>query len=246
MSMVRQQTAPFASFSTIYLFSTEYYEQQQPAQSPPQSSPPPESNTQSEEHAPTPKESSPSPAFLRRLSLFPPRPMPKSYTVEAICALPHTAPSYALASSLCMSHLLTGSEDGYIRDYDLFTGLNGKTFLSAPQRHHCGVVEGILKYAPIRYWWENPSDLKREEGAEEPPLSPVYSLLMQSDALWSLAGTEVWLVVVPRPRSLTGIQVRQHQPFHRSTRPWPSLLRPARTSWCGFSHVYGTRRKKLF
>jgi len=89
-----------------------------------------------------------------------------------------------------MNHLLTGSEDGYIRDYDLFTGLNGKTFLSAPQRHHCGVVEGILKYAPIRFWWENPSDSKRE-GGDEPSLSPVYSLLMQSDALWSLAGTEV-------------------------------------------------------
>jgi len=107
-----------------------------------------------------------------------------------------------------MSHLLTGSEDGYIRDYDLFTGLNGKTFLSAPQRHHCGVVEGILKYAPIRVWWENPSDVKKEEGTDEPPLSPVYSLLMQSDAIWSLAGTEVWLVSATLSCSLTGIQVR--------------------------------------
>jgi transcriptional activator SPT8 len=107
-----------------------------------------------------------------------------------------------------MSHLLTGSEDGYIRDYDLFTGLNGKTFLSAPQRHHCGVVEGILKYAPIRVWWENPSDFKREEGVDEPPLSPVYSLLMHSDALWSLAGTEVRHSSSMRSLSLTGIQVR--------------------------------------
>lgn len=107
-----------------------------------------------------------------------------------------------------MSHLLTGSEDGYIRDYDLFTGLNGKTFLSAPQRHHCGVVEGILKYAPIRVWWENPSDSKREEGTDEPSLSPVYSLLMQSDAIWSLAGTEVRSVSVTFSHSLTGIQVR--------------------------------------
>ena len=186
----------------------EYYEQQHPTQSPPQSSPPPESNTQSEGHASTPKEHIPSPAFLRRSSLFPPHSIPKSYTVEAICALPHPTASYALASSLCMSHLLTGSEDGYIRDYDLYTGLNGKTFLSAPQRHHCAVVEGILKYAPIRFWWENPSDAKREEGTDEPQLSPVYSLLMQSDALWSLAGTEVWLSSATHSRSLTGIQVR--------------------------------------
>lgn len=144
-----------------------------------------------------------------------------------------------------MSHLLTGSEDGYIRDYDLFTGLNGKTFLSAPQRHHCGVVEGILKYAPIRAWWENPSDPKREEGVDEPPLSPVYSLLMQSDALWSLAGTEVWFFPATHSRSLTGIQVRQHKPFHRSTRPRSSLSRPTRTPWRSFSHVHGTRRKEF-
>ncbi|KAF9792221.1 WD40 repeat-like protein [Thelephora terrestris] len=173
--------------------SDEYdCESQQPTQSPPQSSPPPGSRTQSEERTSAPKERPPSPAFLRRSSLFPRLPNPKSYTVEAVCALPHPTASYALASSLCMSHMLTGSEDGYIRDYDLFTGLNGKTFLSAPQRHHCNVVEGILKYAPIRFWWENPSDFKREEGTEEAhsSLSPVYSLLMQSDALWSLAGTE--------------------------------------------------------
>jgi transcriptional activator SPT8 len=140
---------------------------------------------------PPPKTRSPSPAFLRKTKLLANVFVPKSYTVEAVCALPHPVPTHSLASSLCMTHMITGSEDGYIRNYDIFSGLNGKNFLTAPQRHHCGVVEGLLKYAPLRYWWENPIDLKREDSSEEPALSPVYSLLMHSDALWSLAGTHV-------------------------------------------------------
>jgi transcriptional activator SPT8 len=119
---------------------------------------------------------------------------PGSYTVEAVCAIAHPAPTHALASSLCMSHLLTGSDDGYIRDYDVFAAVNGKSFLTAPQRHHCGVVEGIMKAGQIRSWWENP-DMSRFNGAtqvsDDPSISPVYSLLMQSDALWALAGSNV-------------------------------------------------------
>jgi transcriptional activator SPT8 len=93
-----------------------------------------------------------------------------------------------------MTHFLTGSEDGYIRNYDIFTAVNGKNFLTAPQRHHCGVVEGIMKSGQIRFWWANPDVLKHEGtvlGEEEPSISPVYSLLMHSDALWTLAGTDV-------------------------------------------------------
>lgn len=114
--------------------------------------------------------------------------------MEAVCAIAHPVPTHALASSLCMSHLLTGSDDGFIRDYDIFSALNGKTFLTAPQRHHCGVVEGIMKAGQIRYWWENP-DMSRFNGTvsvvDDPSISPVYSLLMQSDALWSIAGSNV-------------------------------------------------------
>ncbi|EGN93245.1 hypothetical protein SERLA73DRAFT_189759 [Serpula lacrymans var. lacrymans S7.3] len=49
-----------------------------------------------------------------------------------------------------------------------------------------------MKAGQIRYWWENP-DLPNYSGgvpvANEPSLSPVYSLAMHSDALWSIAGT---------------------------------------------------------
>ncbi|KAJ6539098.1 WD40-repeat-containing domain protein [Mycena capillaripes] len=138
-----------------------------------------------------------SPAYVRKKTLIAKGPPPRSYTVEAICALPHPVPTHALAASACVTHLITGSDDGYIRDYDIFTAVNGKNFLTAPQRHHAGVVEGIMKSGQIRFWWENPAPMSMAKlngmgfGEDEPTLSPVYSLAMHSDALWTLAGTDV-------------------------------------------------------
>ncbi|TFL07476.1 WD40-repeat-containing domain protein [Pterulicium gracile] len=132
------------------------------------------------------------PAQIRRKGLvFAPTSPPRSFVVEAVAALPHPGPTHSLAASACMTHLLTGSDDGYIRDYDIFPALNGKNFLTAPQRHYSGIVEGILKTVPIRYWWENHSRIKGDVGPPEDDLSflPVYSLAMHPDALWSLAGT---------------------------------------------------------
>jgi WD40 repeat protein len=137
---------------------------------------------------PSPRTRSDSPSPSRRPQFRPSVLYPRSYTVEAICALPHPVPTHSLASTPCMTHLLTGSEDGYIRDYDIFTAVNGKVFLTAPQRHHAGVVEGTLKSGQVRSWWENP-------GTPAPPAdagrSPVHSLALHSEALWGLSGTDV-------------------------------------------------------
>ena len=118
--------------------------------------------------------------------------------MEAICALPHPVPTHALASSVCMNHLLTGSDDGYIRNYDIFASANSKNFLTAPQRHHSGVVEGLMKSGQVRFWWANKapsiaSPPNSTPGVVEEPslLAPVYSLALHSDALWTLAGTDV-------------------------------------------------------
>lgn len=102
-----------------------------------------------------------------------------------------------------MTHLLTGSGDGYIRDYDFYAGCNGKVLLTAPQRQHCGLGEGVMKGGVLRMWWENPSG----EGITQPPggdvtpapanvqeagaPSPVYCMTLHSDALWGLSGTAV-------------------------------------------------------
>ncbi|KAH9935015.1 WD40-repeat-containing domain protein [Fomitopsis serialis] len=131
-----------------------------------------------------------SPASLRRAALTTSLGHPRSYTVEAICAIPHPVPTHSLAASACMTHLLTGSDDGYVRDYDIFSAVNGKFFLTAPQRHHCGVMEGLMKAGQIRCWWENPAPPDAAAPPEEPVLCPVYSLAMHSDALWALAGSD--------------------------------------------------------
>ena len=110
--------------------------------------------------------------------------------VDAICALPHPVPTNALASSLCMSHLITGSDDGYIRDYDIFAACNGKNFLTAPQRQHCGFVEGVIKAGVLRSWWESTSS-SATEPSETKSKEAVHSLLSHSDALWGLSGLEV-------------------------------------------------------
>lgn len=120
-----------------------------------------------------------------------------------------------------MTHLLTGADDGYIRDYNIFSALNGKTFLSAPQRHHAGVVEGLMKAGQLYCWWENPaaSNPKKVNGTlladDDTGVAPVYSLAMHSDALWALGGSDVreniclglWFDL----KTLTGWT---HKPFH--------------------------------
>lgn len=161
-----------------------------PAVSPPAKQQSPIVSPPSHTSSPVPaRHRSLSPAQARRAKLFSDIRWPRSYTVEAICAIPHPVPTHCLAASACMTHLLTGSQDGYVRDYDIFAAVNGKVFLTAPQRHHCGVMEGLMKGGQIRCWWENPLEVPIP-GAEDVSLSPVYSLAMHSDALWALAGSD--------------------------------------------------------
>ncbi|KAI0748149.1 WD40 repeat-like protein [Daedaleopsis nitida] len=148
----------------------------------------------------------PSPAQLRRMKILSDISWPRSFTVEAICAIPHPCATHALASSQCMTHLLTGSDDGYVRDYDIFAAVNGKVFLTAPQRQHCGVIEGIMKAGQIRCWWENAIPTMNPDGTiADSPLYPVYSLAMQSDALWSISGSD---------QGHVGLYTVRHSPGH--------------------------------
>ncbi|CAE6424944.1 unnamed protein product [Rhizoctonia solani] len=125
----------------------------------------------------------------------------RSYSIDPICAYPHPVATHSLAASKCMTHLLTGSDDGYIRDYDFYAGCNGKVLLTAPQRQHCGLGEGVMKGGVLRMWWENPSGEggSQPSGGDVTPAptnvleggspSPVYCMTLHSDALWGLSGT---------------------------------------------------------
>ncbi|KAJ1309760.1 hypothetical protein OPQ81_006526 [Rhizoctonia solani] len=109
----------------------------------------------------------------------------RSYSIDPICAYPHPVATHSLAASKCLTHLLTGSDDGYIRDYDFYAGCNGKVLLTAPQRQHCGLGEGVMKGGVLRMWWENPSATCLTRAY----LPPVYCMALHSDALWGLSGT---------------------------------------------------------
>jgi len=192
---------------------------------------------------PLPRKRSLSPAGLRKKSLKL-RISPRTFQVEAICALPHPVPTHSLAASKCMAHLLTGSDDGYIRDYDIFTALNGKNFLTAPQRHHSGVVEGIMKAGQLRYWWENPTP-SSVSGEEDRSISPVYSLEMHSDALWALAGSDVsFRVLTPSVANI--LLGRSYKSFYCKARAWPCMSYIPCASRSSCIHVTGSRREELF
>ncbi|KAG8937934.1 Transcription factor spt8 [Tulasnella sp. 408] len=142
------------------------------------------------------------PAQKRRGLFVTNHPYPKSYGIEPICALPHPVATDSLASSLCMTYLLTGSQDGFIRCYDFFSSVNNKTFLTAPQRAHCGIAEGNMKAGVLKFWWENwaptiggagtATGSQDKNQGEEKTLSAVHSMVLQADALWGLSGTEQW------------------------------------------------------
>ncbi|KAG8954661.1 hypothetical protein FRC04_011094 [Tulasnella sp. 424] len=142
------------------------------------------------------------PAQKRRGLFVTNYPYPKSYGIDPICALPHPVATDSLASSLCMTYLVTGSQDGFIRCYDFFASVNNKTFLTAPQRAHCGIAEGNMKAGVLKFWWENwappigppggAAGSQDKTQGEEKTLSAVHSMVLQADALWGLSGTEQW------------------------------------------------------
>lgn len=107
--------------------------------------------------------------------------------VDPICAIPHSCPTNALAASMCMTHLLTGSDDGYVRNYDVYGAVNGRTFLTAAQRAHCGLGDSMMRAGILRCWWPAGTSEVVENGL----LSPISAMACHSDALWALSGNLV-------------------------------------------------------
>ncbi|KAG0165088.1 Transcription factor spt8 [Apophysomyces sp. BC1015] len=123
----------------------------------------------------------------------------KSYDCVPHAAAVHPSPIYSLATTRCYRWVFTGSEDGYIRKWDFFASINGKTSLTQVQRHH--YVDSVTMAGVLSSWWENeeippeptaeaPETPKYPLGSEPPKLSPVYSMEVHSEALWAVQGTE--------------------------------------------------------
>ena len=48
-----------------------------------------------------------------------------------------------------------------------------------------------MKAGQLRSWWENPATASPDDIIEDTSRSPVMSMVLHSDALWALAGSEV-------------------------------------------------------
>ncbi|KAI9299670.1 hypothetical protein BJ944DRAFT_244964 [Cunninghamella echinulata] len=177
----------------------------------------------------------------------------QSYDIVPLVAVIHPNPIYSLAATRCFRWIFTGSDDGYVRKWDFFASMNGKTSLSQAQRHH--FVDSITMSGVISSWWENtepPEPIIKIEPSEtnglgsteqtaspsssishsyptptfnnnnsEPKLSPVYSMDVQSDALWALQGTESGAIQLVTVRHDEG---KSHHVFKKHTGP-VSVLR---------------------
>ncbi|TXT08271.1 uncharacterized protein COLE_05195 [Cutaneotrichosporon oleaginosum] len=159
---------------------------QQTTEAPPTAEP---SGPQSKEDTPRSPTKQPTPPHQARRSIFvPPPPWPPSnLTIETIVGIPLPTAVHSIASSACLSYLLTGGQDGHVRAYDFWASVNGGQVMTAQQRGIVGLGEGVHKAGVGRGWWS----CEVEEGT--PPTKrtePVYSLACEGDALWALAGSQ--------------------------------------------------------
>lgn len=114
------------------------------------------------------------------------------YDIVPTMAAPQATSINALAITPDLRYWMTGGSDGYVRKYDGPGTINGKQLLTVAQRHP--FVDSVTKAGILMSYWENfepPADKSRTGVADEDKvLSPVYSLAVHSEALWSLAGLE--------------------------------------------------------
>ncbi|KAI5463928.1 WD40-repeat-containing domain protein [Mariannaea sp. PMI_226] len=110
------------------------------------------------------------------------------YDIVPTMAAPQSTSINAMAITPDLRYWLTGGSDGYIRKYDGPGTINGRSALTVAQRHP--FVDSVTKAGILMSYWENEEPTAPGRGEQEHILSPVYSLAVQSDALWLLSGLE--------------------------------------------------------
>ncbi|PKC02926.1 WD40 repeat-like protein, partial [Rhizophagus irregularis] len=115
----------------------------------------------------------------------------KTYDIVPYVAAIHACQIYALDATRNMRWVFTGGDDGFVRKYDFFASMGGKTLLTQNQKHT--QVESVQKAGVIPSYWENeeqPLPPATPKPVQELKMSPVYSLAVQSEAIWLLTGME--------------------------------------------------------
>ena len=110
-----------------------------------------------------------------------------TYDIVPTMAAPQSTSINAITATPDMRYWFSGGSDGYIRKYDGVATVNGKTLLTVAQRHP--FVDSVIKAGVLMSYCANEEPIVKHPG-EDPSLSPVYSLAVQSQALWMLAGLE--------------------------------------------------------
>lgn len=110
-----------------------------------------------------------------------------TYDIVPTIAAPQSTSINAITATPDMRYWFSGGSDCFIRKYNGVDTVNGKTLLTVAQRHP--FVDSVVKAGVLMSYWDN-EESTRGPGGEEPSLSPVYSLAVQSEALWMLSGLE--------------------------------------------------------
>ncbi|WFD31245.1 Transcription factor spt8 [Malassezia sp. CBS 17886] len=109
------------------------------------------------------------------------------YSIDPVGAAPHGTSINAMTLSRDGDILLSGGSDGYVRWYDLYATMNGKSMLTQNLRNT--FVDGVTKGGVLTSWWGNMHmSLDDTVSDRERPLSPVHSLVCQRDGLWGMCG----------------------------------------------------------
>ncbi|KAM3468994.1 hypothetical protein MY5147_007406 [Beauveria neobassiana] len=138
------------------------------------------------------KSSSPRPQFpaYLRPTVRPEYVTARLYDIVPTMAAPQSTSVNAMAITPDLRYWFTGGSDGYIRKYDGPGTINGKLALTVAQRHP--FVDSVTKAGILMSYWENeePPPPGAMTSHHEQILSPVYSLAVESTALWLLSGLE--------------------------------------------------------
>lgn len=115
-----------------------------------------------------------------------------TFDIVPTVAAPQSTSINAIAATADTRWVFSGGSDGYIRRYNWVDSINGKLALTVAQRHP--FVDSVVKAGVLMTYWENWDSRSRTTSAQtslgSQIISPVYSLAVQNQGLWLLAGTE--------------------------------------------------------
>lgn len=113
-------------------------------------------------------------AYQRRINLLPPAPVynplhpptRQSLSLDPTIVIPHPCATYALAATPCLSYLLTGNQDGYVRAWDFWASANSGSALTALQRGVANLGEGVNKAGVGKGYWRNEAEVEEVVGGD--------------------------------------------------------------------------------